>query len=286
MTPSQFPLLRSAAPSPENLAHLDQAIEAIAEGVRTAAIRNVTWVEAKERISRAVYSAWSVRVQDRLWDARRGERSEEVSAAEEELYDSLTVFGLHDVLAANRRVEKSAVQGNFASGMRAFLAEVLPLAEAAASLKSKVVKGRVPSAPKPVNPNKVVKTCPCCFRAIAVVAERMAHHGYTRPRFGWQTASCAGVRFRPLEVSNEGLVWLIGQLQSQLAATQANYVTLGDRQSITVLKGKKLVEVAKGQSGWRVEFNKLKAELESDIRFLIRELGKLQTVLAAWVPQP
>ena len=29
------------------------------------------------------------------------------------------------------------------------------------------------------------------------VAERIAHHGYRRPRHGWQTTSCFGARWRP-----------------------------------------------------------------------------------------
>lgn len=56
-----------------------------------------------------------------------------------------------------------------------------------------------------VNPNKDVKTCPCCFRAIAVQGKTMAHHGYQRTGHGFQTASCMGIHYRPLEVSDEGL---------------------------------------------------------------------------------
>ena len=69
------------------------------------------------------------------------------------------------------------------SRVRSFAAEALPLAEAVVSLKDKVVKGRAPSTgpAKPVNPNKIVKTCPCCFRQIAVTDGTMAHHGYQRP---------------------------------------------------------------------------------------------------------
>jgi Resolvase, N terminal domain len=57
--------------------------------------------------------------------------------------------------------------------------------------------------------NKVVGICPCCFREIAVQRGLMVHHGYER-HTGYHTSSCeAAFRFKPLEVSGEGLQWLL-----------------------------------------------------------------------------
>ena len=57
--------------------------------------------------------------------------------------------------------------------------------------------------------NKVVGICPCCFREIAVRRGLMVHHGYER-QTGYHTSSCeAALRFKPLEVSREGLQWLL-----------------------------------------------------------------------------
>ena len=110
--------------------------------------------------------------------------------------------------------------------------EVLPLSKAVRDLKSKIVMGREPRAePVPVNPNKIVKTCSCCQRAIAVVGddEGMAHHGYERPGNGEQTSSCPGIRFQPLETSLEGLLWMIERVkqnQAQIANSLNLFETL------------------------------------------------------------
>lgn len=46
-------------------------------------------------------------------------------------------------------------------------------------------------------------TCQICGRAIKAKHGIIAHHGYTRPGSGWQTASCYGARHLPYEVSRD-----------------------------------------------------------------------------------
>jgi hypothetical protein len=57
--------------------------------------------------------------------------------------------------------------------------------------------------------DKVMGTCPCCFRKIAVRRWLMVDHGYKRCT-GYHAFSCVAVRtFKPLEVSCGGLRWLV-----------------------------------------------------------------------------
>lgn len=166
------------------------------------------------RFCRAVENAWSRLVTEPHFGAGQWQRQSE---AVRSLYHDIDLLGLHSVAAASRKVAKSRASGAVLDAMRAFCAEALALHEAVASLKSKTVKGRASSAKASTqNPNKLVQTWPVCFRAIAVVAGTMAHHGYRRPGPGFQSASCACVRFKPLEVSREGLLWLIESLRERL----------------------------------------------------------------------
>lgn len=56
-------------------------------------------------------------------------------------------------------------------------------------------------------------TCQICGRAIKAKSRRIAHHGYTRPRYqGYQTASCLGAKYAPYEVSRDRLPFAIDGL--------------------------------------------------------------------------
>lgn len=47
--------------------------------------------------------------------------------------------------------------------------------------------------------------CQICARQIKSAGGVIAHHGYTRPGDGWQTASCYGARRLPYEVSRDAI---------------------------------------------------------------------------------
>ena len=44
-------------------------------------------------------------------------------------------------------------------------------------------------------------TCQICEREVKVPHGLTSHHGYSRPGYGWQTASCPGARELPYELS-------------------------------------------------------------------------------------
>lgn len=65
------------------------------------------------------------------------------------------------------------------------------------------------------------KTCQCCARPIFAETGTIAHHGYERPGYGYQTASCMGAKYLPFEVSRDRLGDLIGMLKDRLAGAAA-----------------------------------------------------------------
>lgn len=71
------------------------------------------------------------------------------------------------------------------------------------------------NAAKKTEKNKAQMTCQCCGRKHLANNGKIAHHGYQRPGGGWQTASCAGARQLPFEVSREWLGSAIKSMTSQ-----------------------------------------------------------------------
>lgn len=210
MTPDDFPLLRAAT---RNLDHFDRAIKDIAAGLAAGTIRNAVLADARHVISGVLDRAWTKNVSEPFIYGRRYE------SLPDEL-QHLSLYTIRSVSTVNRTLAKTTFKGPAVDAMRAVVAEALPLANALEQLKTKATKGPEKRPPAPVNPNKIVRTCPCCLRSIAVTRSKMAHHGYQRPGTGYQTASCPGVRFQPLEVSPDGLAWIIDTLSNHLAATR------------------------------------------------------------------
>lgn len=280
----KFPILRAAARSPSRF---DSAVEQVLAGIEAGSIRNVDYQDVKYELGQAAADAWNNHVASPFF---HGGGWEKLPLDVNELYDSITILSLHDLISTAKKVARSKAQGPVIDAMRAVCAEALPLAEAVASLKDKVVKGRAPSAgpSKPLSPNKVVKTCPVCFRAIAVVGGTMAHHGYTRPEMGWQTASCQGIRFRPLEVSSEGLEWLIAALRKRLADLKDAHANQATRPEYLMAKrtyNGKAEKITRNDPLWKQVFTRHIAEVESEMGGLERELPKLDKMLADWKPE-
>jgi hypothetical protein len=65
-------------------------------------------------------------------------------------------------------------------------------------------------------------TCQICGRLICSKLGTIAHHGYTRPGDGWQTASCDGTHEVPFEVSNAHLIATISHLESCVEELKAD----------------------------------------------------------------
>lgn len=281
MTPDDFPLLSRYA---KNYNRFIAAITIITEGLQANSIRNVDFNLAKDILSRTVYDAWNAHVSERFfWAGKYQELPEKI----QELYHHISMLGLYSVISTNRKVIKSKAYGESVDAMREVIDQALPLAEAVTQLKPLVIKGRSPNKnpTKPANPNKIIKTCPCCFRMIAVVRGTMAHHGYERPGTGWQTASCPGIRFKPLEVSSEGLVWIIGVVRDRLEKFRKSYDERNEWEKISQLNKNKVITVVKGSDQWDKVFRHHILKLESDIQISQSELKRLEERLQNWQPE-
>lgn len=281
MTLESFPLVRGALRSTRRF---DKALEVILDGVANESIRNVDWKDAKDALGRAVDEAYEARVKVSF----RG-RGQEMDPEVYQLYWACLIMSLHDCISAAKKVAKTKATGPEVDAMRARFSEVLPLALVVASLKTKVVKGRAPNTgtAESLGPPRVDKTCPCCLRGICVVRGTMAHHGYQRPGHGFQTASCAGIQFEPLEVSPKGLEYVVRTLRERLErdkkaldeqTTEPKYL-MGKRER----KGP-LERIERGDPLWPRLFEAFIAELEFSVRMIRADLPPLEEMLATWHP--
>ena len=285
---ASFPILRAAVRNKEDF---DDAIRLVLAAKDGASIRKSEYDRAKGVLSRAAESAWEAYVTETFFHA--GKWADQDTAARD-LNDRVMIMSLHDVLAASKKVAASESESPPVLAMREYCAEVAPLAHLMASLKSVVVSGRASRetpAPTPARVNDA-GTCACCFRDIAVVRGTMAHHGYQRPQLGFQTASCPGVRFRPLEVSSEGLVWLINYLRGESEKSREQLADRDSWSAITRLArapagGRSrthLITTRRDDPKWPAEFQRRVDTLTSEIKATEAHIAELEPVLAAWKP--
>lgn len=75
--------------------------------------------------------------------------------------------------------------------------------------------------------------CQCCGRAILANKGRIAHHGYQRPGFGWQTSSCMGAKALPFEVARDRLGDMIVIMRRDLARMIDNRASI-DAETVAI----------------------------------------------------
>jgi len=279
--PDDFPLLLQDARQADRVR---AAIDLFRDGLAAGGIRNTDFQDAKSRLGRALEQAWDRQVSAPFFHAGRWQAQPDPLQA---LNQTCNPSSLHDLLAVARRLDASDATGPAADAMRALTAEVLPLAEAARDLKGLVVKGRAPAPPKPVNPDQVRGTCSCCFRDTAVIETgRMAHHGYERPGDGAQSPSCAGVRFPPLEVSTEGLEWLVWSTSEKLGADRERLDRRDEMNTITYEaheRGRLVPRtIRQGEEGWDRVLRAWTRMMEHTIQTGERQLTHFEAELETW----
>lgn len=285
MKSEDFPILFAGETGARRAERTTRAIRALAEGMAHGEIHNVDYQDAKSTLGNAIYEAWKASISEPFfYSGQRNSVPEAVQAA----YDAAIPSSLHNIIALNKRVSKLNSDHQAARALRDFAAQLLPLAQTSAYLKQRVVMGRKPNPnPPPPNPNKLVGTCPCCFREIAVQGNTMAHHGYERPGDGHQTASCAAAhRFKPLEVSSEGLAWLIGVEKDRQEAEWRRLSNKDAWTSLWVERARKLVEITPADPSWPRIFAYETRRLTSSIEFRAHQIEGLESRLADWKPQP
>jgi hypothetical protein len=271
-------------------------------------IRKVEFEGMMYYLNRAADEVWKKVVCEQFcWN----QKYKELSISGRKLHSDIMIMGLINIRAAGKKIiasKKSCygwnkVDAEMITAMNSVIDEFMPIVDMVEKLKKseKIVKGRKPAEPKPVDPNKDIKTCPCCFRQIAVIrgagkmSGKMAHHGYERPGSGWQTDSCMGVDYQPLEISTDGLVAYISALKGQINLNKLGLKNLKKATVLihrwrTVLNEKKKpvpLELVKGECDerfWNEAYESQKNEYESRIRMLKNDLEYRELVLKGWAP--
>lgn len=94
------------------------------------------------------------------------------------------------------------------------------------AIKAAPVAKKAPTrTPAQIKKDAESKECQICGRAIFAEVGVIAHHGYTRPGYGFQTASCYGARHLPYEASAD---LLPGWIESLVAMEARQRATLAD----------------------------------------------------------
>lgn len=284
MSPDEFPLMQETATAMNRLERFQDAVRGFDQALSAGSIRNKDYADIKDTLGRIVERCWSDNVREPFFYSGKYETlPQEIREFDWKIG---LVSNLHAIIAASKKVENTSLQGEVIEAMRAVAREVLPLANASATLKTMVVKGRAPNPnPPPENPNKTVRTCPCCFRGIAVTGATMAHHGYQRPGFGYQTSSCPGIRFEPVERSNEGIKWVIVSSQNRISDLQSQLEKADEKTSIWAFNSykNKHVEVKKDDKGWDAAFSRWKRETAYEIKQLEGSVEFFSDKLKNWV---
>lgn len=273
-----YPMLR--AYTPYYARSLDRALETLAAGTRDGQIRYVVYQDALRVINRAMESAWTCVVAPFFYADRL----------------RLWLPVIRPVLAAKSlpsytrvpHIQRLIAQAPPAvretepvRAMTSLLDEWAPLVAQIQALKPLAVKARGPSAARPKNPNKIVRTCACCQRAAALTPEGlMAPHGYRRPGYGQQTVGCLGVQFPPWERSKAGGEAIRRYIAEELAPIQQDYERRETLTELSVVR--------------RDRYGRLRAQIiqrtdpqwdaayQSHVRDLVCKVDLYRKDLAAW----
>jgi len=296
MDQSDFPIINSF----ENLsARLGRILEAINSAKDLGQIRNAKLKELRRSLLYLLDLFWTEHIRNRYIF---GGKMDNLLPFLREFYYGLNVMSIKTVMSIARKVDKFKAEYvikhkqnqsdkddemviEFVSAVEAFIVEAIPLCRAVEELSSVAINGREPSTSTVViNPNKIVKTCPCCLRQIAVGQDgNMVHHGFKRTGQGYQTQSCVGIRFKPLEESTEGLEWMVDSLKSQLARTEERIENKDNIQSFGVSdRSGKLTVISRGDENWDSRFRVYIEGLKSEARYLTRDIKNMSNVLTEW----
>lgn len=212
--------------APERRDRCRAALDKLLSAAEGSPLYNVDYKDAKETLGRAFEELWKARVAAPF---RHGKGFGHPQAA---LDDHLNVYQLHTTPGQLKKLNRlkpatklgyhkehrfDEVDPAMVAACRECLEAAAPLAELVKELKGKVVKGRKPNNSQP-DPEALAKeaakrTCPCCFRAMALTADgRVVRHGWRESggrRVGsygnvWHVGQCFGSGYEPYEVSCQG----------------------------------------------------------------------------------
>lgn len=162
----------------------------------------------------------------------------------------------------------------------AFLRRWLPLADKIIAAKSRVTKGRKPSATPRKTKERTTEntgTCACCGKNVKLDNGRIVMHGFTiRP--GWRSGRCFGVGYSPIETGKDGLEAYLNALTTHRDQTTKIIAELQKLDPSTALERTPYQQ-------FRTVGAKLSNE-ESELLFTQVSIRETEKRIREWEPKP
>lgn len=267
-------LLKSVARSPERFDRLVASTEAAAQfGCNASALKEIR-------------DGWNLLI-ERAYDRFFRQPFTYGKGWQPDLEVASGTFpAMHNIVGLDKKLAK-VPQTPAIVAARSVIIEALPVVPQIEQIKARVAAGVKPakvSVAKPSNPNQIRRTCPCCFREVAVVSGLMAHHGYKRPGYGYQTQSCMGVHYAPLERSDEGLRAVIAMCQRTVAKLGDDLAGLNAATSLTIpgRNGRSEQTVERGTPAFSRENERRAHAINLDLRYYTEALAYMEQRLSVW----
>lgn len=243
-----------------NIREIESFLDQVLAGERP--LYNVDFVELKGWLNRRLDEAHEAaqKAYLKVVHTPGHERSEEL---QNQYYG--TIYP-HTLAGWTKKLPKAASPA-FAAALEAFRAvpaEFSPVCEKFLKAKLLVIKSRKPSDRPRVTPERTIDntgTCSCCGQNVKLDGGRIVAHGYTI-RYGYQSGSCAGVGFAPIEVSADGAKAYLRGLEAFQSRQQAA-----------------LVEATRAGEKKRIW------SIEADLRSLKIDIHHFTRVVADWAPK-
>lgn len=280
ITENQFPLLKKHCGSEERFF---SEIKKLNYAIINKSIYNQDYLRINQHIGNAIFKIFLDYVGEVYKTYDRNSIPKDILT----IYDDICPTSLRSIPALKKRIDKCKSAHPLLTALQEMVSEIFPLVDIMTNLKGFIIKGRQPNTnTKSENPDKIVRTCPCCFRKIAIdTSGHMVNHGYKQSGNGYIVGNCFGVKFKPLEVSPDGVDFMINYYKTQYEKTKKNYDT---RNQWTKLPYKPrynspIVEITLEHPQWENTKNIKIANIESELRYIERDLKTFQVIRKEWV---
>jgi hypothetical protein len=252
-------------------------LETIPQAIAAGIIYNVDYKDLKEAVNGALESAWGAAVkQVYLSHEDRHDRYDWIVTDNLYYGQGPQIHNLKSVIKKIAKVEKAFPECDLIAPARAFCEVVESVIADMNTLKGMVVKGRKPSTTPRQTPERTIEntgTCAVCLRNVKLdKGQHIVAHGYTI-RWGFQSGNCPGVRFKPVEISSEGIIYWKDHLERALE------IALEQVEALPVL-----IE-AETDLKTKRDLRRGLANNEATVRYAPRDIADLETRIANWEPK-
>lgn len=240
-----------------NIREIEAYLDQVIAGDRI--LYNVDFVELKSRLNSLLEKAKGAASDEYLKVVHQPQHFR-TTELQDQYYG--TIYP-HTLAGWTKKLPKTA-SGPFLNALGAFWdvsVQFTPACDKFLKAKTMVVKTRKPSETPRKTPERTIDntgTCSCCGQNVKLDGGRIVAHGYTI-RYGYQSGSCAGVGFAPIEVSADGAKAYLRGLEAFQSRRHAELGTASER-----------------KQRWAIE---------ADLRSLKIDIHHFTRVVADWAPK-